>query len=68
MSGADPAAEVARAAADARQAEQAAEQARQNRDEAIRAALDAGVTVRDLVTLTGLGAPRLYQIRDRRRQ
>lgn len=48
-------------------AEQAAEGARAERDDAIRAALAAGVSVAAVTRATGLHRQRVYQIKDGRR-
>jgi hypothetical protein len=37
------------------------------RDEAIRRALDAGLTVAEVAAASGLSRERVYQVRDRRR-
>lgn len=42
-------------------------EAQKARDNAVREALDSGVSINELIAPTGLSKARLYQIRDRRR-
>lgn len=44
-------------------AEESAERARADRDEFVRDALHAGASVVEVAEVTGLSAPRVYQIR-----
>lgn len=60
--------ELRLATASRARADSAAELARTRQAAAVRAALAAGVPVRDLVAATGLGRERIYQIRDGRRK
>lgn len=60
-------AEVAKSAESVREAMGALTVAQAARDEAVRAALLAGISVKDLVPASGLTRSRVYQIRDYRR-
>lgn len=59
---------IEQAAARHREAQAAADDARERLHELIREELSRGTrSVKELAALSGLSAPRIYQIRDRRR-
>ncbi|WP_102157719.1 hypothetical protein [Zhihengliuella halotolerans] len=60
-------ADVAELAARVAAQQASLDEAKAELDDAIRAALAAGVPVTELAEKSGLSRPRIYQIRDRRR-